>query len=277
MKARTKKPFYDSPVGMEAAEQSSPQATGNFNIVGAGAQNAVGSDSSVVRPPEQTGKIVSGERTSTCPVETILIEPNGLFREGLKRILTETAYCPAVCAANLDDVQPMLESESGALLLIADAIRDHAETCQQVRALKERYPSVQVVMLVEQYDLDQMLVAFEAGAASCLMKSTSHEALVKTLDLVMLGEPIFPAAILTQLRELTGLPNRGSGQSLSAREKAILECLTEGASNKAIARKLHIAEATVKVHIKSILRKLQAKNRTQAAMWASTHIVTKKS
>jgi two-component system, NarL family, nitrate/nitrite response regulator NarL len=55
---------------------------------------------------------------------------------------------------------------------------------------------------------------------------------------------------------------------LSSRQKLILHCLIEGDSNKTIARKIHIAEATVKVHLKTILRKIHVHNRTQAAIWA---------
>ena len=61
-------------------------------------------------------------------------------------------------------------------------------------------------------------------------------------------------------------------RSLSRRELVILRTLTEGASNKIIARKLVITELTVKVHMKAILRKLRLQNRTQAAIWARTHL-----
>ena len=58
----------------------------------------------------------------------------------------------------------------------------------------------------------------------------------------------------------------------SEREHQILQCLVNGLSNKAIARKHHIAEATVKVHVKGLLRKVQVSNRTQAAIWALNRI-----
>ena len=58
---------------------------------------------------------------------------------------------------------------------------------------------------------------------------------------------------------------------LSPRENSILRCLIEGDSNKCIARKIDIAEATVKVHVKAILRKIRVQNRTQAAIWAMNH------
>ncbi len=61
-------------------------------------------------------------------------------------------------------------------------------------------------------------------------------------------------------------------RSLSARETEILSSLMEGTPNKLIARKLHVAEATVKDHVKAILRKIGAANRTQAAMWAKGHL-----
>jgi DNA-binding CsgD family transcriptional regulator len=71
------------------------------------------------------------------------------------------------------------------------------------------------------------------------------------------------------------LPSITSGEDfaarLSGREKFIVRCLVEGASNKVIARKIDIAEATVKVHIKAILRKIRVQNRTQAAIWAMNH------
>jgi DNA-binding NarL/FixJ family response regulator len=63
------------------------------------------------------------------------------------------------------------------------------------------------------------------------------------------------------------LPQRASG--LSARELSVLHRLRDGLSNKEIARALGITEATVKVHVKAILRKAQVRNRTQVAMWAS--------
>jgi two-component system, NarL family, nitrate/nitrite response regulator NarL len=67
------------------------------------------------------------------------------------------------------------------------------------------------------------------------------------------------------------LPDGALPRTLSNRETAILACLTEGQSNKRIARKFGVAEATVKVHIKAILRKIRVKNRTQAAIWAVDH------
>lgn len=96
------------------------------------------------------------------------------------------------------------------------------------------------------------------------------------------GQPVMPAQGmapmgqgLSAVQQLHPSQDRAAGDagiSLSRREMAILRTLTEGASNKIIARKLVITESTVKVHMKAILRKLRLQNRTQAAIWARTHL-----
>ncbi|MBQ0822435.1 response regulator transcription factor [Microvirga sp. HBU67558] len=228
----------------------------------------------------------SGEHVAGRSTKTLLIEPNALLREGLRRILAETAYAPSAAAASLDELGSMAAFDGSTIVLIIDASRDHEETCRQAKALKDTNSGAKIVMLIEQYDIKQVIAAFQAGADAYLKKSISHEVLVKSLDLVMLGEAIFPGAILDLLREREapgahanevpaaedphdmGPPAKG----LSVRETVILRCLMDGDSNKIIARKFDITEATVKVHVKAILRKIQAKNRTQAAIWAASHL-----
>jgi two-component system nitrate/nitrite response regulator NarL len=103
----------------------------------------------------------------------------------------------------------------------------------------------------------------------------------------MLGATVIPSVMLRSL--MHGL-SQDFGQSLqdhgedepkfpeltsrklSVRETQILSCLSQGAPNKAIARKLDLTEATIKVHVKAILRKIGAANRTQAAIWAAKHL-----
>jgi len=218
---------------------------------------------------------------------TLLVEPNTLLREGLRRILAETDYNPVALSASFDDALSGWDADASPFLMIMDGARDHDEACQQIRQLKDKHTSTRVLMLVDQYDLKQILSAFQAGADAYLVKSVSCEVLVKTLDLVMLGEVVFPSAVLELLREhvlqadgaeeVQGTESSSSceqfqSKGLSVRETVILRCLMDGDSNKLIARKFDITEATVKVHVKAILRKIQAKNRTQAAIWAASHL-----
>lgn len=264
-----------SGAGKRGDEPGGLQATRASVIMGAHARIGCAGSRSPLRRGQAAGK--AEERGCAKQVLTLLVEPNGLLREGVRRILTGSAYSPVLSVASLDDARSLLGAQREALLLIMNAGEEHGETCRQVRALLAQNPSARIVMFVDRCDLQQMLIAFDAGAAACLDTSTSHEALLKMLDLVMLGETLVPAMVLTALRR-PGLPHDlDRRKELSSRERAVLECLTEGASNKVIARRLEITEATVKVHVKSILRKVRAKNRTQAALWASMHIQAQRS
>ncbi|WP_243373939.1 LuxR C-terminal-related transcriptional regulator [Microvirga solisilvae] len=219
-------------------------------------------------------------------IPTLLVEPNTLLREGLRRILAETPYNPVSLAASFDEALAGWEAANHPFLMIMDGVRAHDEACHQIQRLKADSPSARVLILVDRYDLKQIIAAFQAGADAYLVKSVSCEVLVKTLDLVMLGEVVFPSIVLELLREhalhvdpevetqAMEKPADGHFQSkgLSVRETVILRCLMEGDSNKLIARKFDITEATVKVHVKAILRKIHAKNRTQAAIWAASHL-----
>jgi two-component system nitrate/nitrite response regulator NarL len=229
---------------------------------------------------------LAADHAAARPIKTFLVEPNALLREGLRRILSETVYAPSFAAGSLDEVSPQCGPDSGTVVLITDASRDHEGLCRQTKLLKEQNPNAKVVMLVDQYDLTNVLTAFRSGADAYLKKSISYEVLVKSLDLVLLGEAIFPGAIIDPLREQDARIDESKQASapeepqelnppakgLSVRETVILRCLMDGDSNKIIARKYDITEATVKVHVKAILRKIQAKNRTQAAIWAANHL-----
>ena len=132
------------------------------------------------------------------------------------------------------------------------------------------------------------LAVFRAGADGYLFEQISRDALIKSLDLVMLGVTILPAALMRLVGEdykmdseddlavpaaQTGVPTLDHmPQKLSQQETRILRCLMQGESNKTIARRFDITEATVKVHIKAILRKICVRNRTQAAVWAHNHL-----
>ncbi|MCB8823036.1 LuxR C-terminal-related transcriptional regulator [Microvirga rosea] len=215
----------------------------------------------------------------------LLVEPNTLLREGLRRILADTHFNVVVSCANFAEVGNRWVDEP--FMLVVSANGDYSEVFHQIRQFKAEHQSAKVVVLVEHYDMKEVLSAFQAGVDAYLLKSVSFEVLVKSLDLVMLGEAVYPAAILSLIQTSSAgadeaqedpdevLMEAGSKlgkRGLSTRETVILRCLMQGDSNKLIARKFDITEATVKVHVKAILRKIRAKNRTQAAIWAASHL-----
>jgi two-component system, NarL family, nitrate/nitrite response regulator NarL len=235
----------------------------------------------------------SSDRARTVP--TVIIEKSALFRVGLMHTLSGTRFRVTADCSDLRELPSNFLNGRECLAVIGldcDAVATMAQVCE----LRTRHQYLHVVMLSGRFDPEEMLAAFESGGDGYLLKNeVSPDVLLKSLDLVLSGEAIVPQGFTQLIRERMQLQpkprtelagSRSEGQiealprqtpivdivRLSGREQAILQLLTQGASNKLIARELEITEATVKVHVKSLLRKLRAKNRTQAAMWAINHI-----
>lgn len=214
---------------------------------------------------------------------TLLVDSHDLSREGLKHIMVGSSFRVAAAASNLSEVMDHpLGREKPALLLLCAHSSDELQTEYLVR-FRDEHPQARIAVLADRYDDEDLSSVLGLGVNCYLTKSVSPENLFKSFDLLMFGEVIFPSMALTLVRRefsdaaeavewdegsvFNGEGERLQGQ-LSSREHDILQCLVEGASNKVIARRLDITEATVKVHIKAILRKIRVSNRTQAAVWA---------
>lgn len=212
-------------------------------------------------------------------VDTVLVGSKTLMREGLKQLLAGSLIQISGEAVRLSDVGQNMTNGHVADLVLFDVNEFQDEVAQGVRDLKQRYPRLKLVMLTDVLDAGQLSASLAAGVDGYLMKEISCEALLQSLQLVMLGEKVFPTDLATLLVNGTPpAPRSGKrvlndevkNRGLSERELQILQCLAQGDSNKTIANRLDITEATVKVHVKSLLRKIQASNRTQAAIWAVT-------
>jgi two-component system, NarL family, nitrate/nitrite response regulator NarL len=219
-------------------------------------------------------------------VPTALICDAPLLRTGLQRILSGTPFALVVDGSATDQ---RLGSEVGqeAKLIILAVSQPSSRTPEIVRQAKERHPAARIVLLASNFDLDSVTQARAAGVDGFCLSDSSRDVLVTTLEMVMLGESMLPGTVVRSILD-SMTPSPGpepaskapdkpkasdpGARSLSSREAEILSSLMEGTPNKLIARKLHVTEATVKVHVKAILRKIGAANRTQAAMWAKGHL-----
>jgi DNA-binding NarL/FixJ family response regulator len=229
-------------------------------------------------------------RRRTCA--TILVGQCSLLREGLSHILCATQFPFRVVASaasiydlDLEPIEQLLP-----LLLIIDAGSDSHAMANQIEAFKDRQPAGRVAVLADQYTFPWMVSAFRAGANAYFLKIVASDAFIKALELVMLGETILPPELLSYVLSTTyavedpvdvrsleihtdrpPLTDPFDLPKLSSREEYILRYIGEGDPNKIIARKMGIAEGTVKVHVKAILRKIRVSNRTQAAIWLTNN------
>jgi two-component system nitrate/nitrite response regulator NarL len=215
----------------------------------------------------------------------ILVGKNILLREGIARILHSANFRILASVACADELPPSKPTPHPQLFLLVHTGNDVDPTLEQIELLKDRHPGGRIAIIADHYRLSELVSAFRAGANGYFVDVMTCDILIKSLELVMMGETIFPPAFLSYVLDTEGVhqieasPSNKNGEAilvttdemitpqLSPREKSILRCLIEGDSNKSIARKMDIAEATVKVHVKAILRKIRVQNRTQAAIW----------
>lgn len=202
-------------------------------------------------------------------VSVSLIDANNLFRHGLKAMFAEQGFHIAKETSSLKAALQIVQEGDASQVILIDPV-GIGDFTDLVRSLKEACPDTHVVVLTGTLDAEIMTKAIQAGADGFLMKDMSMEALAQSLRLVMIGETVFPSALAALLigGRLNGaayqaVPHKG----VSKREAQVLRCLQNGSSNKTIANHLRITEATVKIHLKSLLRKIEVSNRTQAALW----------
>jgi len=156
---------------------------------------------------------------------------------------------------------------------------------ESMRLLRSSIPDVKVVLVAEANESVDVQRVLALSPDACIFSLSSRDTLIKVLELILLDQRVFVFAkpAVTAVKhdvEFADSPQHaqsstshecGNGHSLSPRESQVLTSLVQGKSNKLIARVCQISEATVKVHLKAILRKIQAQNRTQAAIWAIEH------
>jgi two-component system nitrate/nitrite response regulator NarL len=222
----------------------------------------------------------------TPAIPTALICDNPLLHSGLQHILRDTLFAIAEVASFTGPKRLHYCAPNTALVII-EASQNTGRALEVIRLVRERSPETRIVALADQFDLSFVRTAHEAGVNGFCLTASGPEVLINSLELVMLGESVLPFEVVRSLIERA--PQAGNQPvqdecvaepklsdlkecKLSVREAEILGCLTKGEPNKVIARRLDITEATIKVHVKAILRKIGATNRTQAAIWASQRL-----
>jgi two-component system nitrate/nitrite response regulator NarL len=218
------------------------------------------------------------------PITTVLICRNTLLRTGIISIFAGTRFALTQPASS--DLSAFADEASVLCLVCEDRVLEGA--VGTVERIKAECPNARVVMLANEIAPADLIRACRAGLDGFCATAMSRDALIGALEFVMLGQKFLPAKLcLPILQEMSSRHSLalqssaalGSGddslkvlRGLSNREVQILRCLTKGSSNKQIARELGLADATIKVHVKAILRKVRLENRTQAAIWAKQHL-----
>lgn len=229
------------------------------------------------RPPSSMNS--QPNRPERKKIRVMIVDDHPLFRSGLEQALRLE-----------DDIEVIGFSDSGSMALrlidqlqpevvLLDVNLPDTNGLQVARLLKPNHPQLAIIILTAHHDKEQVLHALRSGAAAYTSKDISQERLVKLVRTVAQGYFVVGSTPMNnrqveawlneQIMHSSGyLTEEGHFIPLSQREMQILEYVTRGMLNKEIGNRLGISQQTVKNHMTSILKKLNVKDRTQAAVIA---------
>ena len=202
----------------------------------------------------------------------LLVDDHALFRSGIHALLQRHEEFSVVGEA-ADGMEGFKQAISLAPdIILLDLNMPGLSGLETLRMLKESLPTICVVMLTVSEDAEDLLAAVRAGANGYLLKNTDMQAFIDGLRRAIKGEAVISPQLTGKLMlGLQGCDSTTEKEGLSPREREVLALLAGGASNKELARRLELAESTVKIHIQHILRKLNLTSRVQAAVYAIEH------
>ncbi len=227
------------------------------------------------------GNLASDEDVVTgFPISMALIDPKPLTRQSIRDVLTEAFTESALVAVSTcEELLEMDEERIGKLNLVVVYIRNEGLTTPWVQSalelLRVRLPEASTVVLADRNDVAEVNRALTHGVRGYIPTSVEWEVAVAALRLISAGGIFVPAdAFRSTAAKLNDQPEgerqrRSDGRDLTPRELSVIDLLREGKPNKLIARQLDMQENTVKVHVRNILKKLNATNRTHAAFVAN--------
>ena len=202
-------------------------------------------------------------------IRVLIADDHAVVRSGVEQALTGHADLRLAGSAGSGPEAVTLAREQQPEVVLMDLEMPGMDGIEATRQVVAARAATRVVVLTAFSDRPRVLQALDAGACGYLLKDAEPEDLVAAVRAAAAGEaPLAPkaaASVLVKRRE------RRPVDELTRREREVLQLITEGLPNKAIARRLHISERTVKAHVSSVLRHLGVDDRTQAALWATRH------
>jgi two-component system nitrate/nitrite response regulator NarL len=214
---------------------------------------------------------------------TVVVEPRLLVREALKSLMARNSYRIVCDAGAAEEIGTAAASHE--IRLVVLGAQQASGGVPQAVAARKLWPDSKVVLLYEHASLADIYMLPTSQIDGCIPVSVSPDTLIRMLDVIVTADvrvliapdatslPLQPAKSEERHQPQNKLDTLRPDDAecrpvLSKREMQILDGLVKGHANKVIARTCDITDATVKVHIRSILRKIRVTNRTQAAVWA---------
>lgn len=200
----------------------------------------------------------------------LLIDDHPMLRNGVKQLISLESSLQVIGEAGDGKTGILIAEEQDPDLILLDLNMPGMNGFETLDELRKRELSGRIILFTVSNYSDDLVNALKRGADGYLLKDMEPEELIVALKEAASGKlvvsPTLASVLAESLRDNTTQDDNNI-TSLTPREADILELISQGLSNKMIARKLDIAESTVKVHVKHLLKKLNLKSRVEAAVW----------
>ena len=204
-------------------------------------------------------------------MRVMLVDDRPLIRNGIASLLISRGHDVVAEANDGREALELVETSNPELILM-DIQMPGMGGLEATRLIKAKNPDSKIVMLTVSDDENDLFEAVKSGAHGYLLKDLEAQEFFEALDAIERGEAVIPTRLAGNLlAEFRSSSQRQteSIDSLSPREKEVLDLVSQGLTNKEVAGNLYISENTVKYHMKNILDKLHLRNRSQVIAWAA--------
>jgi NarL family two-component system response regulator LiaR len=203
-------------------------------------------------------------------IRVMTVDDHEIMRGGIRFLLLAFDDLELVAEAHSGEEAVELCSKANLDVVLMDMKMTGMDGVATTKAIKESYPSVQVLALTSFYEADLVRRALDAGAVGYMLKDASKEELAEAIRAARAGRTTLSPNAASALAEKTDVSG-SIGNDLTEREREILALLTEGLSNSQIAERLNRSPFTIRHHVSQVISKLGAANRAEAAALAIKH------
>lgn len=220
---------------------------------------------------DETAEVVSLRNDRACSV--LLIERRTLIRDCLSRCISADFGAPVISFASIESLQAASAELHPALIIVGDLERVEMNTDGVIDRLRRAEYKAPIIVLSDAEDIDNVTDTLRSGASGHVPTGIALDVAIEAMRLVLVGGVFVPGDTLLSVSKQSRTAEARAARNIifTARQSAVLDALCQGKTNKLIAYELNMSESTVKVHVSNIMKKLQAKNRTEVAVRLGDH------